>query len=314
MDSRQVVLADAFAPDPVGGLPVAVLPDGSDLTDGQLRTVAREFAAPATAVPTEGPPASLRAVGPNGRADPQAVAVAALGVAAARDWADTASDEDPGVGTDHPTVAGTAREATVAADGRVWVDTAEPDPRPAAVDLEAVSDALAVPAATLRDVGADLPPVRVTGGVDALAVPVNFLEHLGNAAPDPAALADLTATADVAAVCAFTFDTLAADAACHARTFLPPRRDGTGTALQRVRDRHHEVPAVPSVAAGVATHLVREGVVEAGHPVVECGHYLDRPGRVHADPGSLRVGGRATATVDGTVTVPPADDGEMIEL
>ncbi len=321
MDTRQVVLADAFAADPAGGLPVAVLPDGSDLTDTQVRTVAREFAAPATAVPTDGPPESLRAVGPRGPADPRTVAVAAFAVADERGWLDTAGEDDAADGgTDHElTVAGAGREVTVAPDGRVWVGFDEPDPTPVAVDLETVSEALAVPVAALRDVGADLPPVRLTGAVDALAVPVNFLEHLGNAAPDSAALADLAGAADVAAVCAFTFDTLAADAACHARTFVPSGRDGADAwdgAPSWVRERRHEVPAVPSVAAGVATHLERSGVVEAEASIVECGHYLDRPGRVHADPGDLQVGGRAFTTVDGSVTVPSDDDDddEIIEL
>jgi len=308
MDTRQVLLVDAFAADPAGGLPVAVLPDGTDLTDKQLRTVARELAAPATAVPTDGPPGSLRAVGPDGRTDSPAVAIAAFAVGAERGWVD-------GEAEFAPTVAGRTREVTVAPDGRAWVAVDEPNPQPADTDLETVSEALAIPLAALRDVGADLPPLRVTGTIDALAVPVNFLEHLGNATADPTALADLAATADVAAVCAFTFDTLAADAACHARTFVPPRRDGpTDGAPLRVRETRHEVPAVPSVVAGVATHLVREGVIEGAKPVVECGHYLDRPGRVHADPDGLRVGGRAIATVDGTVTVPPAEDEEIIEL
>jgi predicted PhzF superfamily epimerase YddE/YHI9 len=309
MDTRAVVLADAFAADAAGGLPVAVLPDGSDLSDTQLRTVARELAAPATAVPTGGPPESLRAVGPDGPVDARTVAVAAVAVAAERGWLDAAG------GTDHELpVAGTPHEVTAAADGRAWVDTPEPDPRSAAVDPEAVSEALAVPLPALRDVGADLPPVRVTGAVDALAVPVNFLEHLGAATPDPAALADLVGLADVAAVCAFTFDTLAADAACHARTFVPPHRDGADDEGPWMRDRRHEVPAVPAVAAGVATHLVREGVIGDEFPIVECGHYLDRPGQVHADPETLRVGGRATVTVDGTVTVPPDDDEDIVEL
>lgn len=317
MDTRQAVLADAFAADPTGGVPVAVLPDGTDLADEQLRAVARELAAPATAVPTDGPPESLRAVGPEGPADPRAVAVAAFALAAERGWLDTGGEDDTAGegGTDYgPTVAGSAREVTVDADGHTWVDSPEPNPQEADADAGTIADALGIDVAALRDVGADLPPVRLTGGVEALAVPVNFLEHLGSATVDPAALADLAESASVAVVCAFTFDTLAADAACHARTFVPPDGDGTGGAPPWMRETRQEVPAIPSVAAGIATHLSREGIIEVEKPIVECGHYLDRPGRVHADPGTLRVGGRAIATVDGTVTVPPAGDDEIIEL
>jgi len=310
MDTRDVVLADAFAAEPTGGAPVAVLPDGADLTDDQLRAVAREFDAPAAAVPTDDPPDALRSLGPRGPADRWSVAVGAFAVAADRGWV--------GAGTYGPPVAGHAHDVTVDDDGRVWVDLDEPNPQPADADPDALADALGVPAAALRDVGADIPPVRVSAGVDALAVPVNFLEHLGRASPDRAALAGLAADAGVAAVCAFTFDTLAADATCHARTFVAPGTAGEG---DTPAGRHPwsrvvglEVPVAPAVAAATAVSLSRETVVEADDPVVEVGHYLDRPGRVHADPDGVRAGGRAPPSLDGTVTVPPSDDGEILEV
>ncbi len=309
MDTRDVVLADAFAVEPTGGVPVAVLPDGADLTDGQLRTVARELDAPVVAVPTDGSPDALRAIGPRGPADRRSVAVGGFAVAADRGWVDA--------GTYTPTVAGHVRDVTVDDDCRVWVDLDEPAPRPADADPGAVADALGVPAAALRDVGADFPPVRVSAGVDALAVPVNFLEHLGSARPDRVALADLAAEDGVAAVCAFTFDTLAADATCHARTFVAPGDAGDGDTPDhptRSRTVGTEVPVAPTVAAATAIHLSRETVVEADDPVVEVGHYLDRPGRVHADPDGVRAGGRAPPSLDGTVAVPPPDDGDILEV
>jgi len=307
MDTRQVVLADAFATEPGGGVPVAVLPDAADLGNEQVRAVARELAALVTTVPTDSPPESLRAVGPRGTADPHAVAVAAIAVAAERGWLD---GDDDGFTL---TIAGADLDVTVAGDGRAWVDIDEPDPQTADVDVGAVADALGIDGATLRDVGADLPPFRVSAGVEALAVPVNFLEHLGSATPDPAALGAL---AGVDVVCPFTFDTLAADTACHARTFVPRDTSASraGSARSWVRETGSEVPVVPGVAAGVATHLVREGVVEAAEPVVEGGHYLDRPGRVHVDPDGPRVGGRAVLSLDGRVTVPPAGDDDILEL
>ncbi|MFB6232993.1 MAG: PhzF family phenazine biosynthesis protein [Haloarculaceae archaeon] len=312
MDTRSVVLVDAFAAEPTGGAPVAVCPDGTDLTDSQLRAVARELAAPATAMPTDGVPDRLRAVGPRGRVDPGAVAVGALGAGLDRGWIET--------GTYALTVAGDASgggeqdptEVTVAEDGCVWVALDEPNPQSAGPDLEDVAGALGVPVAALRDVGADLPPVRLSADVDTLAVPVNFLEHLGTASPDPGALADLTATADVGAVCAFTFDTLSAAATCHARTVAPgwtPDTPGPWTRTVGV-----EAPVTPAVWAGIAVHLTREGVVEDDQPLVEGGHYLDRPARVRVDPVGIRVGGRAVTTLDGTVTVPPSEDDEILEL
>jgi len=308
MDTRDVVLADAFAAEPTGGAPVAVLPDGADLTDGQLRAVARELNAPVVAVPTDGSPDALGALGPRGPADCRSVAVGGFAVAADRGWVDT--------GTYTPTVAGHTHDVTVDDGCRVWVDLDEPDPQPADADSDAVAEALGVPAAALRDVGADLPPVRVSAGVDALAVPVNFLEHLGSARPDRVALADLAAESGVAAVCAFTFDTLAADATCHARTFVAPDAGDGDTSGHPPQSRvvGTEVPVAPTVAAATAIHLSRETVVEADDPVVEVGHYLDRPGRVHADPDGVRAGGRAPPSLDGTVAVPPPDDGDILEV
>ncbi len=311
MDTRDVVLVDAFTAEPTGGVPVAVLPDGSDLTDNQVRAVARELETPATAVPTDGPPDALRAVGPRGPVDPHAVAVGAIGAATERGWIDcgthpvTVEGDPRSVPTDGDTL-----DVTATADGRVWNSLAEPHPEPTDIELESVADALGVPLAALRDVGADLPPIRVSAGVDALAVPVNFLEHLGSAAPDPVALADLTAAVDVEAVCAFTFDTLGADATCHARTFGDWN---PGTRPPYARTVGLEAPVTPAVWAGTAISLHREAVVGDDEPVVEGGHYLDRPGWVRVDPDELRVGGRAVPTLDGTVGVPPSGDEEILE-
>jgi len=302
MDTRDVVLVDAFATDPGGGVPVAVLPDAVDLTDDQVRAVARELDALAISVPTDGPPAALDPVGPRGVTDPLAAVVGTFAVAAERGWIES--------GTETVTVAGIDREVTITDDGRVWVDIDEPNPQPIDVDIEALADALAVPVAALRDVGADLPPVRLAGS-DALAVPINFLEHLGNANPDGSVFGSLADEADVDTLCAFTFDTLSAEATCHARTFVPELVEGTAAGW--VRSVGLEVPAAPAITAGLAVYLYRESVVD--DPLaVEQGHYLDRSGLIAAKPGDVLAGGRAVTTLDGTVTVPPADDEEILEV
>jgi len=45
METRQVLLADAFADEPLGGLAVAVVPDGDGLSGERLRRIAAEFGA-----------------------------------------------------------------------------------------------------------------------------------------------------------------------------------------------------------------------------------------------------------------------------
>jgi predicted PhzF superfamily epimerase YddE/YHI9 len=298
MDTREVVLADVFAAAPTGGVPVAVVPDGTDLADDQLRAVARELDAVATAVPTDAPLEPRRTVGPGGPVDhhPQA-AVGVLALAAERGWVDPGTVPSP---------------SAVDADGRAWVGFEEPSPRAVDAGVAGTATALGVDRAALDDVGADLPPFRVSVGVEALAVPVNFLEHLGTASPDPGRLETLTDTTGVDAVCAFTFDTLTPDAACHARTFVPAGGRGSSP---WTRTSGTELPVTPAVAGGVAVHLSREGVIDADAPVVEQGHYLDRPGRVSVDTGGdLRLGGRAVATLEGTVAVPPPADDDIVEV
>lgn len=305
MDTRDVVVADAFAAEPTGGLPVGVLPGGANLTDDQLRAVAGELDAAVTAVPTDGPPDRLRAVGPRGPIEhhPQ-VTVTGFALAAERGWI--------GAGSYSPVTARGQREVTVGDDGRTWVGLADPNPQPVEMGYDTAADALGIDRAAFEDVGADLPGFRVSVGVEALAVPVNFLEHLGSARADPATLGELTESVGVDALCAFTFDALAADSACHARTFVP---DGDGGPSPWTRTVGAEVPVTPAVVAGVAAHLYREGVIDDDEPVVEQGHYLDRPGRVHADvDGGVRTGGRAVASLDGTVAVPPPEADDIVEI
>jgi predicted PhzF superfamily epimerase YddE/YHI9 len=146
-------------------------------------------------------------------------------------------------------------------------------------------------------------------GADVLAAPVNFLEHVSGATPDAGALAEVTEQADVDAVCGFTFDTLGEDVACHARAFVPPgQRVGVPTT-------DLETPAWPALAGGLVSHLYETGTIETATTAVEQGQFRDRPGLVHVEAGErLRVGGFAVTTLDGTVTVPPADDDDIIEV
>lgn len=301
METTAAVLVDAFATEPTGGLPVAVLPDGAGLTDGQLRTVATEFAA-SLAVPADDFD-RLRVVGPEGTEDQETAALVAS-LALAREEAIV----DPGEYT-IGTPAGT-REVAVEESGRVWVDLAT-RAKELGDDLDAdeeqISGALGVDVAALRDVGGDLPPTRLEGDIDTLAVGVNFLEHLGSLSPDTAALTTLAEVVDVDAICAFTFDTLAAESTIHARTFMPgaaghPRATGV------------EVPVTPQIVGTCVDHLVGRGTVENDSPTVEQGHFLDRPALVDVRLPAGQVGGRGVPSVTGTATHPPAQEDDIIEV
>ncbi len=298
MDTREVFVVDVCAPEPTGGVPVGYLPDATDLTDDQLQAVATELAAPTAVADGD----SLRVVGPTGVLDHHpAATIGAVAVQHERD--------ERAVGDHALSTAAGGVGVEVASDGGVWVEATRPTVSESTVDATTIADALGIDVAALRDVGADLPPLLFSAGLDVLAAPVNFLEHVSNATPVPGRVDDLLATAGVDAVCLFTFDTLAADTAAHVRAFASPTtRLGTRTVGM-------ELPALPEVAGGLVSQLFERGIIETATTSVEQGQFIDRPGRVHVDVGDgCRVGGHAVTTVDGTIVVPAADDDDIIEV
>jgi predicted PhzF superfamily epimerase YddE/YHI9 len=279
-----VLVVDAFATEPMAGRPVAVLPE-ADLTAGQYTAIAEELGA-AGLLAAE--PAGLRAVG--ARAD-AAVAVAAGALV------------DEGRQAGETVVAG-HREMPVelAADGTVEVDLPSAESSEVEVGETEVADALGVDRAALADVGADLPMARVGAGAGYLAVPVNFLEHLGTADPDREWVAGVLDTVDAEAVYAFSFDTLAPEADWHARVFT----------------REGEVAASARAAAALGGYVVRQGALDADRETVVAasGSHLGRPSRVTVDltaTEGTRIAGRALAVFDGTVTVPEREEDDIVE-
>jgi trans-2,3-dihydro-3-hydroxyanthranilate isomerase len=298
METRDALLVDACAADPTGGVPVGVLPDGAGLTDDQLGAVAGGLAT-TVAVPDGD---SLHVVGPTGpRQQHPAATIAALG--------GTHERGERAVGEYTISTAGGAVHAEVTSDGGVWVEQSPPAVSEADIEESRIAAALGIDPAAMRDVGADLPPSVVSVGIDALVAPVNFLEHVSGATVEPGTLAAVADAADVDVVCPFTFDTLAADAACHLRAFVPPGR------LLGRRTLGLETPALPAVAGALVSQLFERGTIEDATTSVEQGHFVDRPGRVHVDAeGDLRVGGHTHTSLDGSVTVPAADDDDIIEV
>ncbi len=297
MDTRDISLVDVCTAEPTGGVPVGYLPAGDDLTDDQLRAVAGELDATVATPESDG----LRVLD---RTGPLSTHPHATLGAVIRQF--ERGDREAGT-HDLSTAAGT-ETVEVTEDGGAWVE--RPRPTASGTDLreQDIAAALGIDAAALRDVGADLPPMVLSVGADVLAAPVNFLEHVSGASPDAGALVDVAEQAGVDAVCGFTFDTLDDDVACHVRTFVPPgARVGVPTT-------DLETPAWPALAGGLVSHLYGTGTIESATTAVEQGHFRDRPGLVHVEAGErLRVGGFGVTTLDGTVTVPPAADDDIIE-
>jgi len=278
-----VLVVDAFATEPMAGRPVAVFPD-ADLTDDQYRAVADELGATG-ALAAE--PDGLSAVG--ARAD------VALAVAAG---ALVERGREPG-----PATVRGHRDLQVefAADGAVTVELPAAESRPVEVAESEVADALGVDRAALADVGADLPVARVSAGAGYLAVPVNFMEHLGSADPDREWVAGLLDEVDAEAVYAFTFDTLDGEVDWHAR----------------VLTREGEVAASARAAAATARYVLRQGALDADREelVAASGHFIDRPSRVSVDLAGPdpAVAGTSLTVFEGTVTVPEPDEDDILE-
>ncbi|MDS0281076.1 PhzF family phenazine biosynthesis protein [Haloarcula onubensis] len=298
MDTRDVLLVDAFAAEPMAGTPAGVVLDADGLTDGQLAAVAGELGASATAFVCESGRADhrLRFFGPAGELDrSDHAAVAAYAVLAERDGLAAGEYAMESVG---PT-----RDVEVQADGTVWLEQGEARIEAVDLDHEAVADALGIDVATLRDVGADLPLAVADTSQPWLLVPVNYFEHVSRIDPDLPAIDALCDRVDAVGLYAFTFDTIGGAATLHGRGFAPSR--GVG-----------EVPVSATAAGACAAYVRREGALDdtIDQVVVEGGHFRDRPGTVRVDTDGLEawVGGRAVTTLDGAVTVPEADDDDDI--
>ena len=306
METRQVVLADAFADEPLGGLPVAVVPDGDSLAGGRLRRIATEFGATGAVALRDGAMTYVaRKEGDRGDEADGAVAGAVAGGAALieRGHVDT--------GTHTMAVDGAAPDGSAPAeldleieqDRRVGVPLPE-QPDQSTVPTADVAAVLGIDVAALDDVGADLPAARTEGYGGTLLVPVNFLEHLSRADPAADDLAPLLAAVEATRLCAFTFDTLGTETDLHARFFRPGVEEC-------------ERPASGVAAGACGAHLSRHAVFDGDRESIriECGRFLDRPGTVVTTLDEQpRVGGSALTVLDGDLALPPDDDDGIIEV
>lgn len=297
MQTRRTLLVDAFTDEPLSGNAAGVVPEGSDLTESQMRAVARELAVSETAfvLPSGSADRRLRYFSPTQEVDLCGHATIAthahLYETGVLDAGDHTVETNVGV-----------LDVELESDGTVWMTQDAPSVDPVEVEYDRLGAALGIDPEALRDIGQDASVAVASTGLPFLVVPVNFLEHLGNADPNFAAVEELAAEHDAAGVYAFTFDVLDAESTIHARAFAP----GIG------------VPEDPvtGTAAGACGAYLRQSNAFDETPeeiVVEQGHFVDRPGRVRVRAGTeIRVGGRGVTSLDGTLTVPPSDDDDIV--
>jgi trans-2,3-dihydro-3-hydroxyanthranilate isomerase len=307
METRRTLLIDAFAAEPLAGNAAGVVPDADGLDAERMGAIARELSASETAFLTDDADADvdhrIRYFTPE-----QEVDLCGHATIASLVHLHDEGELDAGAGRLR-TNAGVV-DVEVTEDGVAWMGTGEPSVEVVDLDYERAGEALGIDPAALQDVGADLPAAVATVGLPFLIVPVNFLEHLGGAAPDMDAVEALAAEHGATGVYAFTFDALEAASTLHARMWAPgagvPEDPVTGTA---------------SGACGAYLHAVDAFDDPPREMRFEQGHFVDRPGIVRVEVGSggdgdgddVRVGGRAVTALDGSLVVPPADDDEILE-
>lgn len=298
MDTRRALLVDAFASEPLTGNGAGLVPDADGLNEDQMRAVASEFAQSETAflLPSGEADRRVRYFTPTTEVD-------VCGHATIASHAFLHEDGSIGAGTHTLETNVGVLDIEVEETGRVWTTQDGPEIRESDLDHERVAAALGIDPAALVDIGQDLPLARASTGLPFLVVPVNFLEHLGQAEPDPTAVEELAREEDVTGVYAFTFDTLEMDTTVHGRMFAP----GIGI---------EEDPATGTASGACGAYLRRYGAFDTvpDEMIFEQGHFLDRPGRVHVRASDVvRVGGHAVVSLDGRLVVPDRESDDIVE-
>jgi trans-2,3-dihydro-3-hydroxyanthranilate isomerase len=298
MDTRRVLLVDAFTDEPLAGNAAGVVPDAEGLTAGQMQAIARELSVSETAFLTPSGPADrrVRYFTPEREVDlcghATVGAHAALHAEGAIDPGGHTLETDVGV-----------LDVDVEADGTVWMTQNDPTVREVGLDHEAVADALGIDPEPLLELADELPLAVASTGLPFLVVPATFLRVVGEADPDDDAVAALCEQVDVEGLYLFTFDTLESASTLHGRAFVPlagiPEDPVTGTA-----------------SGAVAGYLRRQGAFESMPEELrlEQGHYVDRPGLVRVRAREdVTVGGSAVVSLEGELGVPEADPDDIVE-
>lgn len=299
--SRRVLIVDAFTDEPLRGNAAGVVPDANGLHHGQMQAIADELGASETAFLVESETADRRVqyFTPTQEVDLCGHAtIASHALLAEEGLEDGMYTLETNVGT-----------LDVEVDGEtVWMTQKPPEIREVEVDYRRVATALGMDEVALTELEHDLPLARSSTGLPFLMIPVTYLEHLSAMAPDMAAITELTEETDSTGVFVFTFDTLDGDSTLHARMFAP----GAGVS---------EDPVTGTASGACGAYLDRYGAFDPtpAEMTVEQGHFLDRGGRVRVEAshattdGVVRVGGTATVSLDGELTIPDRATDDIIE-
>lgn len=296
MERRQVLLVDAFADEPTGGRPVAVVPDGG-LTERRKQAITSELSTSGVVTYRDG---NLWYTDCDGTEAVITAAVAGYAALSNRGLIVPSTHEfeaEPaGISPAGPYM------VELTEDGGVSFDAPVHEPAELPVETAALAAAIGVDVATLEDVGADLPAAGTDRFGGTALVPVNFLQHLSAATPDVCALESVLESTDCARLVAFTFDTLEQETDVHARIFDPTAAG-------------NERPASGVGAAACGAQLSRWAAFDGEREeiTIECGRFSDRPGRIRTEVSEQpRVSGNALTVSECELLLPPDEDDDGI--
>lgn len=161
--------------------------------------------------------------------------------------------------------------------------------------------------ASALGVGADsmfhkeFPISKVSTGLPTLLVPMRSMDALERISPRQEELMGLFGELEVAAIVAYSWGGFSEDATLHTRCFLPT-------------PVFHEDPASGMPSGALAAYLVEHDLIpreKAAHMIIEQGHFLGRPSRVHVrvekkgkSVAKVEVGGSVRMSVRGKVSLP----------
>jgi len=298
MDTRRVLLVDAFTDEPLAGNAAGVVPDAEGLAADQMQAIARELSVSETAFLTASGHADRRARFFTPEREIDLCGHATVGAHAALRAEGELSAGEHTLETEVGVV-----DVAVADDGTVWMTQDAPEIREVGLSHERVAEALGVDPEPLVELADELPLAVASTGLPFLVVPATYLRVVGEADPDDDAVAELCASVDAEGLYLFTFDALASASTLHGRAFVPlagiPEDPVTGTA-----------------SGAVAGYLRRYGAFDAMPEELrlEQGHYVDRPGLVQVRArDEIQVGGSAVVSLEGTIGVPDAEDEDILE-
>lgn len=300
MESRRALLVDAFTDEACAGNAAGVVPDADGLTADQMQAIANELGASETAFLLSTPQADRRV-----RYFTPTTEVDLCGHATIASHAHLFEDGVIEAGTHSLETNVGVLDIDVDDEGMVWMTQDAPEVRDLDVDYGRLADAIGVPEAALQDIGEDLPVAYASTGLPFVVVPINFLEHLGQANPNMDAVAEIADEYDATGFYAFTFDALERESTLHARMWAP----GAGVP---------EDPVTGTASGACGAYLREIDAFDGELPdemVFEQGHYVDRPGYVHVRVGEhVQVGGTAVTSLDGELGIPEADEDEILEV